>query len=272
MSQENVELVRNAITAYNRRDFEAMRAMNRPDVQVDWSASRGLEAGVYRGWEEVKRFYQGFFETFEEVKLEPDRFVESGDSVVVPNSARIRGRDGMQTVARSAFIFEIQDGQIARICLFQETHEALEAVGLSELGAENVEIVREQFAATNRKDFARPMADWADDVELTAVDGMNAGTCAGREAVGEFFGDWFRAFGAGVHFDVQEIVGARDVVAVKVHHRARGRHSGAEVEGDFFYEYRLREGKIFRIKFHRSWQDALEALAPSEDEAHSEFP
>ena len=132
MSQENVELVRNAIAAYNQRDFEAMRALNQPDVQVDWSASRGLEAGVYRGWEEVMRLYQSFFEMFEEVTLEPDRFIESGDSVVVPNSARVRGRDGIQTVARSTFVFEVRDGRVARVCLYQETHEALEAVGLSE--------------------------------------------------------------------------------------------------------------------------------------------
>jgi ketosteroid isomerase-like protein len=102
MSQENVELVRNAIAAYNRRDFEAMRAMNHPDVQVDWSSSRGLEAGVYQGWEEVRRFYKGFFEMFE-VNIEPDRFIESGDSVVVPNSAQIRGRDGIETVGAEHF-------------------------------------------------------------------------------------------------------------------------------------------------------------------------
>jgi ketosteroid isomerase-like protein len=132
MSQENVEIVRRAIAAYNRRDFEAMRALNHPDVQLDWSASRGLEAGVYQGQEEVLRFYQNFLETFEEVNIEPDRFIESGESVVVPNSAQIRGRDGIETVARSALVFEVRSGRLARVCLHQETHEALEAAGLRE--------------------------------------------------------------------------------------------------------------------------------------------
>jgi uncharacterized protein len=132
MSQENVEIVRRAIAAYNRRDFEAMRALNHPDVQLDWSASRGLEAGVYQGQEEVLRFYQNFLETFEEVNIEPDRFIESGESVVVPNSAQIRGRNGIETVARSALVFEVRSGRLARVCLYQETHEALEAAGLRE--------------------------------------------------------------------------------------------------------------------------------------------
>ena len=137
------------------------------------------------------------------------------------------------------------------------------------MSQENVEIVREQFEATNRRDFARPMADWTDDVELIAFEGISEGRYAGREAVGEFFGDWFRAFGGGVHFDVRKIIGAGDAVAVAVHHRARGRYSGAEVTSDFFYEYRLRRGKIVRIRFHRSWQQALEAVGLSEQDAHA---
>jgi ketosteroid isomerase-like protein len=132
MSQENVEIVQRAIAAYNRRDFEAMRALNHPDVELDWSASRGLQAGVYQGWGEVMRMYQNFLETFQDVAIEPDRFIESGDLVVVPNSAQIRGRDGIETVARSALVFEVRSGRLARICLYQEMREALEAVGLRE--------------------------------------------------------------------------------------------------------------------------------------------
>ena len=132
MSQENVEIVQRSIAAYNRRDFEALRELSHPELEVDWSASRGLEAGVYRGLEEVLRFYQGFLDTFEQVDVEPNRFIKSADSVVVPNTAYVRGRDGIETVARSAFIFEVRGGLVARICLYQEMHEALEAAGLSE--------------------------------------------------------------------------------------------------------------------------------------------
>jgi ketosteroid isomerase-like protein len=132
MSQENVEVVKQAIAAYNRRDFEAMQMLNHPDVQLDWSASRGIEAGVYRGWEAVARFYQSYFDTFAEINIEPDRFIESGDSVVVPNHAQVRGRDGIEAVAQSTLVFEIRSGRLAGLCLYQETYEALEAVGLSE--------------------------------------------------------------------------------------------------------------------------------------------
>jgi ketosteroid isomerase-like protein len=132
MSQQNVDLVGRSIDAYNRRDFETLERLNHPDVELDWSSSRGLQAAIYHGWEEVKGFYDNFLGTFENVKLEPERFIESGDSVVVPNAAQIKGRDGIETIARSALVFELRGGRIARICLYQETGEALEAAGVRE--------------------------------------------------------------------------------------------------------------------------------------------
>ena len=126
----NVEVVAAAIDAFNRRDLETWEAVSLPDVEVDWSASRGLEAGVYRGRAEVDRFLRTF-ELFESVVVEPERFIDAGDWVIVPNSARFRGRAGIETVAWSIVRYELHGGRIARICLYQETAEALdEAAGL----------------------------------------------------------------------------------------------------------------------------------------------
>jgi hypothetical protein len=54
MSLENVAIVRSQIEAFNRRDMEAWNVLSHPDVEVDWSVSRGLEAGVYRGRYELR--------------------------------------------------------------------------------------------------------------------------------------------------------------------------------------------------------------------------
>lgn len=141
------------------------------------------------------------------------------------------------------------------------------------MSQENVEMVREQFEATNRGDFAAPMADWDDDIEVTyggdagiasaAGLDLRAGTYSGRAAVGEFFGEWFRMFRP-VHFDLLQVVGGDDAVAVAARHTAHGRGSGVEVVEDVFYEYRLRNGKIVRITFHPSWAEALEAVGLGE--------
>jgi uncharacterized protein len=130
MSQENVQVVKQALDAYSRRDVEALRATADPNMELDWSASRSWLAGVYRGIDDALRFYAGYFEAFDEIVIEPDRFIEAGDSVVVPNVAHQRGRDGIEVSARSTLVFTVRSRKLTRICLYQETKEALQAVGL----------------------------------------------------------------------------------------------------------------------------------------------
>jgi ketosteroid isomerase-like protein len=130
MSQENVEIVRRSLDAFAQRDVDTMRALNDPDLVLDWSASLGWLAGVYRGFDNALRFYKGYFEAFETTVIVVDRYIEAGESVVVPNVAHQRGRDGIEVSARGTFVFTLRNRKITRICLYQETAEALEAVGL----------------------------------------------------------------------------------------------------------------------------------------------
>jgi ketosteroid isomerase-like protein len=132
MSQESVELVRRSIDAYSRRDLKMLRLFNAPDLEVDWSASRGANAGVYRGLDEVLRIYVEWFEMFDMIVIEPESFIDIEDSVVVPNIARMRGRDDIEVSARSALLYTVRGRKISRICLYQELDQALKAVGLAE--------------------------------------------------------------------------------------------------------------------------------------------
>jgi ketosteroid isomerase-like protein len=132
MSQKNVEIVRAALDAYARRDVVAMTALNDPDVEADWSESRGWFAGVYRGNDAVMRFYEDYFQAFEMFVIDVESYIPAGDSVVVPNVARQRGREGIELSARSTFVFKVRDRRITHIRLYQNTGEAFKAVGLAE--------------------------------------------------------------------------------------------------------------------------------------------
>jgi ketosteroid isomerase-like protein len=133
MSQENVEIAERTIEAYNRRDLDALRLANDPDVEFDWSASFGPEAGVYRGIDAVLRLHAAYFDAFAEITIEPECFIDAGASVVVPNGSRSKGRDGIEVYTRGvAFVFTFRDGRIARFCLYQDKTAALKAVGLAE--------------------------------------------------------------------------------------------------------------------------------------------
>jgi ketosteroid isomerase-like protein len=131
MSKENVEIVRRSLDAYAQRDTDGLRAVSHPDVQLDWSASRSWLAGTYRGFEECLRFYEGYFEAFEAISIKAECFLHAEELVIVPNTARQRGRDGIEVSARSTIAFTVVDRRITRICLYQDTNDALAALGLS---------------------------------------------------------------------------------------------------------------------------------------------
>jgi ketosteroid isomerase-like protein len=132
MSQENVEVVLRGIDAYNRRDWITESAVWRSDGVIDWSRAQGPLKGVYRGEHERAALYDAWWSTFQYVRFETYNVVEAGSEVVVPNTAYMRGRDGIEVSARSTFVFTVENGQVTRLRMFQERAEALEAVGLRE--------------------------------------------------------------------------------------------------------------------------------------------
>jgi ketosteroid isomerase-like protein len=130
MSQENVEIVRAAFEAWNRRDWDAGLKDAAPKFQFDFSRSMGPGRGVY-GLEQMGEYFRELTEAWKSLRLEPQEFIEAGDRVVTPNTLHAQGRDGITVQARSALVWTIRDGKIAHLCFYQEPEQALEAVGLS---------------------------------------------------------------------------------------------------------------------------------------------
>ena len=132
MSEENAEVVRRNIEAWNRRDLPAWLAAFRSDAEVDWSRSRSPFKGAYRGHGGLETFWDVFWSTWEDVQIEPHDFTEAGSEVVLWNTAHMRGREGIEVSARTALVYTVENGQITCLRLFDELDEALEAVGLRE--------------------------------------------------------------------------------------------------------------------------------------------
>jgi ketosteroid isomerase-like protein len=131
---------------------------------------------------------------------------------------------------------------------------------------EDAQVIMDQYAATNARDFDRVMSHYSEDVVLGFhVPDIRAGTFEGREAVGRWFGDWFRSFDRDAHFDVRELTELDDGSYLLVaEHQARGRVSGVEVHDEVVWVYRLREGKIVRVDGYPSREDALAAAGQPE--------
>jgi ketosteroid isomerase-like protein len=134
------------------------------------------------------------------------------------------------------------------------------------MSEENVQVVRDHFAATNEGDFPRAMSDYADDVELVVDRNafLQGGTFKGRDAVGRWFADWLTTFEPGYRFEIEDARDLGDVVYLLASHRGRGRTSGVEVRGRTGYLYGLHDGKIVRVELHATGADALEAAGAHE--------
>ena len=135
MSQENVEIVKAKIDAYNREDWDAFFFKDAaPGFEMDFSRAVGPWRGVF-GLDQIRRAWEDFREAWESVRLEPHEFIEAGDLVVVPGTMHGKGRGGIEVVSRITFVWTIRNGAIERVTMYQERQDALEDLGLSEQDA-----------------------------------------------------------------------------------------------------------------------------------------
>ena len=136
MSQENVEVVRQALAEYGLSPTgveEAARAgLLAADAELDFSTLypdgpiiRGLEA------------WRGFVDSLpwgRSLKLEPERFFDVDDErVLVFMHATAEGEgSGVPVETRTAHEFTVRDEVVVRVKVYANRAEALEAAGLSE--------------------------------------------------------------------------------------------------------------------------------------------
>jgi ketosteroid isomerase-like protein len=131
---------------------------------------------------------------------------------------------------------------------------------------DDLAVIRDHYAATNERDFARVMSQYSEDVVLEVGEDLPFlinGTFTGREAVGEFFGDWFRSFDSDLRFEITTLEPLGDgSILVVADYFVRGRASGIELKAEVVWTYRLRDGKIVRIVGHDS-PEAARNVGPS---------
>jgi ketosteroid isomerase-like protein len=127
VSESRLDLVRRAITAFNERDVEGMRALGGDDFEYDWTRSIGLNRGVYRGEEGFLDFIDDQWATFSEVRVEVRELLPLGDHVLATMTTHGRGREGVAVRANSFQLFSFEGDRLVRLTLFQDRDEAIEA-------------------------------------------------------------------------------------------------------------------------------------------------
>jgi len=130
MSEENVAKARAFIEAYNGRDFDA--AVENFDPEIEWILPARQSSDSCRGPDEVKRFWEGIDETFEELRLEPQEWIDAGDRVATRLRHHGQGKGSGIEINTELYhqVATFRDGRMVRIEYFAEWAEALEAAGV----------------------------------------------------------------------------------------------------------------------------------------------
>ena len=132
MSQENVEIARQLVQDFNRRDLAAMTRNFDPEIEWRPGGPAAVEQAIYRGRDEVSNGFAATWETWERFHLEEQEVRDLGEPILWLGRARMRGSDATHVEFDQEFAVHlwVRDDKIVRIQGFLTWHEALEAAGL----------------------------------------------------------------------------------------------------------------------------------------------
>jgi ketosteroid isomerase-like protein len=132
MSKENVETMRGAMDAFNRRDGERFGAFLAADAEII-PVRAALEGTVYRGPEAAERYCAAVDETWDDLTWEIDDIRDGREWVLAVGRIRGRGRGtGAVIDASAGWVARFRGGLVTSFHTYADRAEALEAVGLRE--------------------------------------------------------------------------------------------------------------------------------------------
>jgi ketosteroid isomerase-like protein len=127
MSRENVELAQRVLGHFVATG-DVLWDTADPEVEVHDHDTP--DQGDYLGREGVARWLEEWGAAWAEWRMEPEEFLDAGDSVVIFIRMSAEGRgSGIEVDRRDALVYEIRDGLVKRIDYYNDRDEALKAVG-----------------------------------------------------------------------------------------------------------------------------------------------
>jgi ketosteroid isomerase-like protein len=132
MSEENVQLSKSVLGAWNRRDVEATIALASPEVVWHPVLEETIEGQTYRGHAGLRQYYRDLAEQGLESQGELTEFRDLGDQVLGQGRLSFRSPTGVELDSEVACIWRWREGQCVEARTWLDHAEALEAAGLSE--------------------------------------------------------------------------------------------------------------------------------------------
>jgi ketosteroid isomerase-like protein len=128
---DNVEIVRRAFAAFEQRDAEALVELCSPDVVFEPVTARLAAGGEpYRGHEGMRRYLADVARVWQELRSEPDEYIELGDRVLCTGRVYAWGI-GRVIDAPAGWVWRIRDGRVVEGTVYETRRAAYEAVGMA---------------------------------------------------------------------------------------------------------------------------------------------
>ena len=217
----NVDRVRTGYAAFAAGDMPSVFALMAEDIV--WSTPESIRfGGVYRGPTGAAEFFTKLPQNFAELRVEPEVFIDAGDTVVVQGRHRGRTVSGNPFDVPWVHVWTHRDGKVASFTEAMDSATIAAALGdaPADRTTEVEALLRRMFDGIineGRLELADEL--FAEDY----VDHGPMGDLSGRDAFKQMVAQW-RAAVPDVHCEVETVIAQGDLCAWVV--RASGTHTG----------------------------------------------
>jgi ketosteroid isomerase-like protein len=232
--------------------------------EIEYVIVDGPAPGTWRGLAGMAEGSRHFLDPWEGYRAVADRYLELDDRRVLvllrdaSGHGKASGVDLGAVQGKKANMFELREGRVTRYVVWFDRERAFADLGLDP----NVELVRSIYAAWERGEFET--TEWADpEIEYVNPEGaVEPGT---RRGIDEFRGAVERVFEgwATWKMEPERFESLGNHVAVVVRYTARGRSSGATVEGRESAVWTLRNGRVVSYAWFHDPEGALNEVGIS---------
>jgi ketosteroid isomerase-like protein len=133
MSQENVEIYRRHVAAFNDGDLDAMGDLVTEDFEFIPYLAASVETTTYRGPAWLRQYREDADAAWEDIQARVDEIRDLGDRVIAFGEIHGRGRgSGLGARVPLAWVADFHQGKMRRLQSYGNATEALEAAGLQE--------------------------------------------------------------------------------------------------------------------------------------------
>jgi ketosteroid isomerase-like protein len=127
---QNADIVRRAFDAFSRRDLNVLLTLADPEIEFMPATARVAgRAEPYRGHDGLRTYLADVARVWQELRSEPEEFVEVGDVVVCTGRVYAWGV-GRVIDAPAGWVWRLRGGRLVEGHVYDTRREALVAGGL----------------------------------------------------------------------------------------------------------------------------------------------